>query len=134
MTLNITLDDAAINAMRDTAAPQQKVQQASDMVFLSVDLSSEITLGLAILTAVAASAAIHAELGDKPEKEILRAITSIAFRYPTEAVAVQTVQGDTTNAGVMPASELSYLPAARLWRNYVTGGATAVILDIGIEL
>lgn len=135
MALVVTLTNAEINDFRGAnAATQQKVIQGSDLIPISVDLSAEITLGLAILTAIAASSDLDDALGNIGEKEILEAITSIAFVNPTEPIAVLAYATAATHRRVVPIDEVTYLPFVRLWRNYVDGGATAVVLDVGIAL
>jgi len=134
MSLAITLTDEKINALRVPQGAQQKVIQSGDALFVSVNLSVKMTLGLAILNAVAADDDLWLAFNEKEEEDLLKSITSIAFRFPAEAVTVDSYLNSGAHASIMPADELSYLPVARLWRNYVLGGATAVVLDIGTEL
>lgn len=134
MALTVTLTDAEINESRyvQTAA-HQKVQQASDYLPVVVDLSSEITLGLAILTAVAADNDLHDAFNGASEKDILTAITSVAFVNPAASVEIKAYAAAATNKRTIPAGLVTYLPMARLYRNYVEGSGV-VTLDLGVAL
>ena len=135
MSLTITLTNAQINEGRlvQTAA-HQKVQQGSDYLPCKVNLVSEITVGLAILNAVQADDLLWAAFGNASEKDILAAITSIAFVNPAQAISIQAYQGDVTHGRAVPVAQVTYLPFVRLYRNYVLGGATLVQLDLGVAL
>lgn len=135
MSLQITLNDVQINESRfNQAAGQQKVVQGSDYLPCLVDLSSQITLGLAILTAIAADDTLWEAFGSKTDEEILDAITSVAFVNPTEDIEIRAYINDATHGRTIPNGEVTYLPFVRIYRNYVLGGATAVILDLGVAL
>ncbi len=134
MSLQINMTDEQINESRlIVTAGHQKVEQASDGLFVVVDLSSEITLGLAILTAIAADDDLWAEFGEKCDEDILAAITSIAFVSPAAPIDVKSYSGAGTHKRVIPAGVETYLPFVRIYRNYVEGG-TPVTLDLGVAL
>jgi hypothetical protein len=135
MPLTITLTDTQINEGRiSETGSHQKVEQASDYLPVVVDLSTEITLGLAILTAIAADDLLWAEFGEKSEGDILASITSIAFVNPAEAISIKAYSAAPTHVRSIPISVVTYLPMVRMYRNYVEGGATAVTLDLGVAL
>ena len=135
MSLIITLDDVAVNAFRPSmTAGHQKVEQGSDYLPCLVDLSAQITLGLAILTAIAADDLLWAEFGEKSDKDILASITSIAFVNPAEVIELRAYENDATHGRSVPVGVVTYLPFVRLYRNYVLGGATAVLLDLGVAV
>ena len=135
MSLVITLTNEEINESRiSETASHQKIEQASDYLPVVVDLSAEITLGLAILTAIAADDLLWAEFGNKNENDILASITSIAFISPAQAVEIKAYEAAGTHKRTIAANVETYLPFVRQYRNYVEGGATPVVLDLGVAL
>lgn len=135
MSLQITLDDAAINASRlQPTAAHQKVIQSSDYLPIVVDLSSQITLGLAILTAIAADDLLWDQFNEAKEKDILAAITSIAIVAPAEAVEIRAYISAGVHVRSAPIGDITYIPVVRLYRNYVLGGGTLVTLDVTVAV
>ena len=135
MSLNLTLTDAQINAARLVTANQQMTVQGSDFLPIVVDLSSTITLGRAILVAIAGDDELWKQFGERPEAEILKAITSIAFVAPTSVnMGVLAYATATVHIRPIPATEITYLPFSRLYRDYVQNGTSTVLLDVGVAL
>lgn len=127
------LTDAQVQAFQPNTSEQGKVVQASRLVPILVDLSSEITLGKAILTAIHATAALHAVFGNRTQEQILAGITALSFVEPSAAVALKAYSGATTHTRDAPAGSFTYLPAVQLWKSYVEGSASEVI-DVLTEL
>jgi len=134
MSLIVNLTNEKINKLRPPTGGHQKVVQGSDVLFISVDLSILITVGLAILNEIKVDDALWAQFGNRKELEILEAITSIAFVAPAENVNMFSYLNSGIHSRVLPATEVTALPFTRQWRNYALGGATRVVLDVGVAL
>lgn len=134
MSLQVTLTNAKINAGRLGTGGQQKIIQGSDYIPVIVNLSAEITIGLAILTAIAADDALWAQFNEAAEEDILRAITSIAFVAPVNSLSLQAYTPLSQHVRPIVATEVTYLPFSRLYRNYISGGTTTDLLDVGVSV
>lgn len=134
MALQITLDDATIAAGRLDVAQQQLQVQGSDYIPVSVTFATRITLGLAILNAIAADDLLWAEFNNAPEEDILRAITSVAYVDPAENISIEAYINAGVHKRTVKNNEVTYLPFVRTYRKYHLGGATPVILDVGVAV
>ncbi len=131
MPLTVKLTNEKIHGSRSSSAGgHQKAVQSSDYIPIVVDLSVRITLGLAILNAIKADDALWAEFNEMEEQDILDSITGIALVSPTEAVSIEAYSGAATHKRPALIGEITYIPSTRLYRNYVLGGASAVLLDV----
>lgn len=129
------LTDAQIKALCIyTTGVKAEVTQAGHYVPIAVDLSAETTLGRAILTAIDADTDLHAVFSGKTQEEILATITAIGVVRPAEDVTFKAYPAATVHARVALNGEFSYFPAVQLWKSYVQGGATAVVLDVACDL
>lgn len=129
-----TLTDAEIAAgiPSEGVGTQQNPVQAARFIPVVVDLAGGLTLGRALLNAIAADSELAAAFGSRTEREILASITAIAFRKPSAQVSILAYSGADTHKADLAADEIHYLPDVQLWRNYVTGPAS-VTLDVHVS-
>jgi len=117
-------------------AHHQRNVQSNRFIPIIVDLSVEITLGRALLDAIANNSNLEDIFKTDDEIRILQSIEYCAFVAPNVDIQIRAYAGSTTHKRIAPATEVTYLPVAAVIRNYCFGDAlaTAIQIDVGAEV
>lgn len=128
MTFPLTNEQINSNTNNRVANHQRNVQ-ANRVIPVQIEVSTEITIGRAILDAVQADPALAAAIGyaDNNEQALLDSIEGIAFVSPSNIVALKAYAGATTHSRAIPAAVTTYIPAAGILHNYIEGVGNEVI-------
>lgn len=116
-------------------ALHQRNVQSNRYIPIKVDLSAEITLGRAILVAIALRSGLQDLFKTDDEVRILRSIEYCAIIAPSVDIQIRAYQGAVDDVRIAPTGDITYIPVAAITRNYCFGAlASAVILDVGAEV